>query len=570
MREFNACECTEIKIGRTSENDAEVVRFNVSGWPDLYGSGGAFVLVHRRPNEEQPYVCAASVAEDGWLEWVIQAADVEITGKGEAQLTYVINNSVAKSAIFTTRIGRSLGQPGELPEPYENMIEELIEAAADIVIVGQQVAEDKAAADADVLKAEGYAIGKQNGEDVLSDSPYYHNNSKYYAEQAGGSAQSAADSAGDANTAKGKAEDAQTAAETAQGLAEDAQAAAEAAAATFETDTTLSEAGKAADAKSTGDALDNYKSITKKQDRRLNIKDAVADTIIKLFLEIGYDSSGFSTLITYYAKNQLYTGLNELENKTLTDTGGISSVNKRYVSEYIDVSQYDTVYFKIRYPWGASFRMRICSYNEDKEFLSLLYSNATGNRNAYLTLNVSNASYLRFDYPSYSQYWNSSNGMILILSSYPILNNTYALDETVYGGLLDAYNGRFTSLYASNGELLETPNIINITPYYLKATAENHFEACKSTKYNSLSNVIAEYFIKTQPYIEEYIKIVESMITPYRENAMIATRSYSAGTLLIVDNILYKATSAIANGATLTSGTNVSKTSINAELALIR
>ena len=134
MREFNACECTEIKIGRTSENDAEVVRFNVSGWPNLYGSGGAFVLVHRRPNEEQPYVCAASVAEDGWLEWVIQAADVEITGKGEAQLTYVINNTAAKSVIYTTRIGRSLGQPGELPEPYENMIEDLIEAAAYITI----------------------------------------------------------------------------------------------------------------------------------------------------------------------------------------------------------------------------------------------------------------------------------------------------------------------------------------------------------------------------------------------------------------------------------------------------
>ena len=101
MREFNACECTEIKIGRTSENDAEVVRFNVSGWPDLYGSGGAFVLVHRRPNEEQPYVCAASVAEDGWLEWVIQAADVEITGKGEAQLTYVINNTSESGLIST-------------------------------------------------------------------------------------------------------------------------------------------------------------------------------------------------------------------------------------------------------------------------------------------------------------------------------------------------------------------------------------------------------------------------------------------------------------------------------------
>ena len=35
------------------------------------------------------------------------------------------------------------------------------------------------------LKAEGMAVGKQNGVDVDSDSPYYHNNAKYYAEQAG-------------------------------------------------------------------------------------------------------------------------------------------------------------------------------------------------------------------------------------------------------------------------------------------------------------------------------------------------------------------------------------------------
>lgn len=35
------------------------------------------------------------------------------------------------------------------------------------------------------LKSEGLAVGKQNGVDVDSDSPYYHNNAKYYAEQAG-------------------------------------------------------------------------------------------------------------------------------------------------------------------------------------------------------------------------------------------------------------------------------------------------------------------------------------------------------------------------------------------------
>ena len=43
------------------------------------------------------------------------------------------------------------------------------------------------AADTSALKSEGYAIGKQNGSDVGSTSPYYHNNAKYYADQAAAS-----------------------------------------------------------------------------------------------------------------------------------------------------------------------------------------------------------------------------------------------------------------------------------------------------------------------------------------------------------------------------------------------
>ena len=42
------------------------------------------------------------------------------------------------------------------------------------------------------LKAEGYAVGKQNGTDVDSTSTYYHNNSKYYSEQAKSDADRAA------------------------------------------------------------------------------------------------------------------------------------------------------------------------------------------------------------------------------------------------------------------------------------------------------------------------------------------------------------------------------------------
>lgn len=48
-------------------------------------------------------------------------------------------------------------------------------------------------ANADALKAEGYAVGKQNGTDVSSSSPYYHKNAKYYADSAAQSAEDAQD-----------------------------------------------------------------------------------------------------------------------------------------------------------------------------------------------------------------------------------------------------------------------------------------------------------------------------------------------------------------------------------------
>ena len=47
---------------------------------------------------------------------------------------------------------------------------------------GAELAED--GAEANALKAEGYAVGEQNGEEVPSTSPYYEHNAKYFADLA--------------------------------------------------------------------------------------------------------------------------------------------------------------------------------------------------------------------------------------------------------------------------------------------------------------------------------------------------------------------------------------------------
>lgn len=191
MRVWYAKEKSTIQIGRASENDALTVRFDVRDWTELYGAGGSFVLVHQRPGDAQPYVCAASVAANGYLDWVVTAIDVEKLGSGEAQVTYTIDGTVAKSAIFRTQISRSLGQSGELPEPYESKIDELIEAAGNITTeanraetarTGAETAQ--AAAEAAKTSAEAYAVGERNGNPVEEGDPAYHNNAKYWAELA--------------------------------------------------------------------------------------------------------------------------------------------------------------------------------------------------------------------------------------------------------------------------------------------------------------------------------------------------------------------------------------------------
>ena len=51
------------------------------------------------------------------------------------------------------------------------------------------------------------------------------------------------------------------------------------------------------------------------------------------------------------------------------------------------------------------------------------------------------------------------------------------------------------------------------------------------------------------------------------ESSHVATRNYTTGELLIVDNVLYKVTSNIPNGGTITEGKNVVATALSEVIA---
>lgn len=108
-------------------------------------------------------------------------------------------------AIIRKDIGGATAYAAAVEAGYTGTKAEFEALMASYATVGEQ-------ANANALKAEGNAVGKQNGTDVGSDSPYYHNNAKYYAGQASGSASDAAQSA---SAAAGSA---QQAAQTVAGI----------------------------------------------------------------------------------------------------------------------------------------------------------------------------------------------------------------------------------------------------------------------------------------------------------------------------------------------------------------
>lgn len=130
MREYVANPKLTIPLGRQGEDGVVLVKFPICDWERTYGSG-SFELLNMRPTEKTPYTCSIT-ADDNYIYWIIQAADVAIVGHGKCELTYVVDGNVAKSLMFGTCVLKSIEGSGEVPPPYESRIHDLIEAATSI------------------------------------------------------------------------------------------------------------------------------------------------------------------------------------------------------------------------------------------------------------------------------------------------------------------------------------------------------------------------------------------------------------------------------------------------------
>ena len=118
---------------------------------------------------------------------------------------------------------------------------------------------------------------------------------------------------------------------------------------------------------------------------------------------------------------------------------------------------------------------------------------------------------------------------------------------------------------------MANPIEVQLTPTEVKSLLGNN------TIYTDGKTLSIEYITSKYSPITEVAsrqisaveKLLELIITANREKEMKATQNYTAGDLLIVSGKLYKASSNIANGSTLVINSNVTSTTIAAELAAL-
>lgn len=131
MRTVKASPHKHIMLGFQGENDVQNVEFDVSGWVERYGTG-TFTLMNLRPTENVGYPCEVTVTNN-IATWTVSSADVALEGYGRCQLSYAVNDAVAKSVQFITYVRNSIGA-GDLPEDVPDWVNQVNQAIEDIEV----------------------------------------------------------------------------------------------------------------------------------------------------------------------------------------------------------------------------------------------------------------------------------------------------------------------------------------------------------------------------------------------------------------------------------------------------
>ena len=118
-----------IRLGLVNDNKATVIQFPVANYFSLFGEGGQFILLNKRPEDATAYAVPAEYVSvsDNILNWTLTNYDVAQPGNGECQLSYYLGDVCKMSQRWRTAVGASLVSTGIVPEPMQTWLDELAE-----------------------------------------------------------------------------------------------------------------------------------------------------------------------------------------------------------------------------------------------------------------------------------------------------------------------------------------------------------------------------------------------------------------------------------------------------------
>lgn len=206
MNVENPC---KLSIGYVGENIVTEIAFDYSAWKKEYGDG-VLALELKRYGDTYAYPVVISTEGDSTSVWTIRDTDVAKNGRGQAQLQYVVGDAVKKSAIFVVDVERSLEETTDVPDPYEEWLDDIIRISAETAVNAQHAEES----------AESAASSAESASASATEAHGYTDNARASAESASASADSAADCA---TRASGYATNASDSADSASASAEEAK-----------------------------------------------------------------------------------------------------------------------------------------------------------------------------------------------------------------------------------------------------------------------------------------------------------------------------------------------------------
>lgn len=151
---------TVLKIGRQGESLVETVIFDLTAFIELYGEGET-VLVVKRNGDDVPYPVILDVV-DNTATWNVTNIDTAKSGFGKIQISYLVDNLIKKTVVFTTYVESSIEENAVPPDPYESYLDEMVELGSQVHREAEQA--EQALADIEALIAQGAVVFSDTGD----------------------------------------------------------------------------------------------------------------------------------------------------------------------------------------------------------------------------------------------------------------------------------------------------------------------------------------------------------------------------------------------------------------------